>query len=177
MAMSTGDGQSPAQRAADGAGHGWSRIIAAALLGIGYFVVVEAALRWLAGRPLPAGLLSFWIEYPRIGTLAVSGYTALLSHWLVAAAVGLIVASVARRDFLFHGAIAVGAYLVCNTQLTFEGLQSMFQIGPDFWLALKVDAARTDPFGMLSRWLALPLCTWLWGNALFGRDTLHGSGT
>jgi hypothetical protein len=159
---------------ASGGGQSWPRIAAAALLGIGYFVLVEAALRWLAGRPLPAGLLAFWIEHPRIGTLAVSAYTAALSHWLVAAAIGLIVANVARRDFLFFGAIAVGAYLVCNMQLTFEGMQAMLQIGPDFWLALKLDAARTDPFGMLSRWLALPACSCLWGAALYRRGTVGG---
>lgn len=141
-------------------------ILTSIAAGVAYFFLSDAARDFCDSQALPQGVKDFWYAHPTTGTWLVGALTSVAVHWLTAIVAGLGLALAVRRDYWFAGAIATGAWLMAALQMRLEGWYAMLQIGPSFWLALKVNALTVDPFGSLSALFALALCTWGWGRVL-----------
>ena len=141
-------------------------VLAAIAAGVAFFFLSDAARNYCDSRLLPANVKHFWYANPLTGTWLIGALYSVAAHWLTGVVTGFALALVVRRDYWFFGAIATGAWLMMALQMRLDGWYAMLQVGPSFWLALKVDALKLDPIGSLGALLALPLCTWLWGRIL-----------
>lgn len=141
-------------------------ILASIAAGAVYFFLSDAARDFCDGQLLPDSLKHFWYAYPAAGTLLVGVLSSVAAHWSTGIVVGLALALVVRQDYWFFGSIATGAWLMMALLVRVEGWYAMLQIGPEFWLAMRLDALRLDPFGTISALFALALCTGLWGRIL-----------
>ena len=134
--------------------------------GVLFFYLSDTARTLSGGIALPEAIKEFWYAHPLAGAWLIGALDSLAAHWLTGLVVGLALALAVRRDFWFYGAVATGAWLIMALQMRLDGWYALLQVGPSFWLALKIDALSFDPVGSLSAWLALPVCTHLWGRRL-----------
>lgn len=141
-------------------------LLVSILLGLGYYMLIDAARGFIASQRLPEPLMDLWIARPLLGAWLIGALEAVVSYWLMAASVGLALALLVRREFVFYGAVATGAALIVGAQLDMDGWYALVSIGPDFWLAHQLNSIAHDPFGALSLLLALPVSTWVWGRLL-----------
>ncbi|MFK7885550.1 MAG: hypothetical protein AB8G16_01685 [Gammaproteobacteria bacterium] len=143
-------------------------LLLAIVMGVSFFFLNELAHAFFTRTPLPELLKNYWYDHPRLGVWAIGALRSLVVHWLIGIGVGLALALAVRRDFLFYGAVATGAWLIMAVQMRLDGWYALLQFGSAFWLSMRVDAISLDPIGALSALIALPLCTWWWGRSLNG---------
>lgn len=139
-------------------------LLLAVLMGMAYFFLHELAQGFFSRQRLPEVVYEFWYAQPTIGAWFIGGLGALVSHWLIAMTVGLALALAVRRDYLLYGTIAVGAWLMCAWFFRLDGWYSAVQFGPGFWINMRLKHLAIDPLGVLSAFVALPLCTAWWGR-------------
>ncbi len=148
-------------------GPGIGHLLYCVVLGALFHYLVRFVQAQVTAMSLPSFLLDLWASAPLLGGLLVNVILALLTYWLLGAAVGFAIAAAVRHDYVFYGAVATGVYLMFNAATSYDGWQAFVEVGPEFWLALRGDALLNDPFGTFSRWFCLPLTAWLWGRWLF----------